>query len=178
MIEHLLRFTFPAAYSLLPPALESRAATVLVLAIAIQRTGLSDRRQRGGGPARSFWLFDRGETLRIGATGGLAAVLAHPSSGPMLLKVLAALQYPVAPIQEVLRVLMLATEHNDVLAAACALAALQTLTVPLAVAGDAAGAYRNYAEVWQPGRMLSTDWEANYDAALTAVTALSVVRDA
>lgn len=177
MIEHLLRFAFPAAYALLPPALESKAATVLVLAIGIQRTGLSERRQRGtaSNRARSFWSFDHGETLRVGATGGLAAVLMHPVSGPLLKKVLAALQYPVDPTQEVLRVLMMAIEHNDVLAVACAILALQTLTESLAPLGDAAGAYRNFAEAWQPGRMLATDWQANYDTAYKAVTALSVV---
>ena len=56
---------------LLPAAMNTRKARVLMYAIALQESRFTHRRQIGG-PARGFWQFERG--------GGVRGVMTHPSS--------------------------------------------------------------------------------------------------
>ena len=60
------------AFALLPPKMDSAAARVLVLAVALQESGFTARRQYGNGPARGYWQFEAG--------GGVIGVLAHHST--------------------------------------------------------------------------------------------------
>lgn len=142
ILAYTLRHTLPAAYALLPPPMASAEATALLIAIGLQETQFAVRRQRGGGPARSFLQFER---------GGLAGLLAHPRSRPHLLHALSVLQYPTEPPAEVLRVCLLAVEHHDPLAFAAGRLLLWTLPDALPTKDNAVGAWGQYLDAWQPG---------------------------
>lgn len=148
MIGHLLAFAIPAAYTLLPPAMNSMAATAMLAAIALQESKAQWRRQIGG-PARGFWQFERG--------GGVVGVLTHPSTQHTIESVCGQLRYPVHPDQ-----CYMAIEHNDVLAACFARCLLWTLPDPLPLEGDADEAWRQYLRAWRPGKPHPDAWAANY----------------
>ena len=53
MIGHILAHVMPAAFSLLPPNMDSREARVMLLAIGMQESRFKHRKQIGG-PAKGF----------------------------------------------------------------------------------------------------------------------------
>src|SRR5688500_15339808 len=60
------------ALLLLPESMTSKKATCLLIAIALQESRLTYRKQLGNGPARGLWQFER--------AGGVAGVLSHAAS--------------------------------------------------------------------------------------------------
>jgi hypothetical protein len=152
--DSVLRYTLPAAFSLLPPAMETPAARVLLLAIGLQESRFEHRRQLGGGPARGFWQFEQG--------GGVAGVLAHPASRGRARAVCMALCY-----QSSVPVVYDALADNDVLAAAFARLLLWTLPEPLATTAD--DGWRQYLAAWRPGTPREGTWAASYQTAAAAV---------
>lgn len=140
----------PAAFALLPARLDSRAARVMVLAIGLQESRFEHRRQVRG-PARGFWQFEHG--------GGVRGVLRHAASRPLLLPILATLQYESDECFE-------AIVHNDVLA--CVFARLLLWTHPKPLPADADAAWRYYIDTWRPGKPHPETWGALYDAASAA----------
>ena len=100
--DYLRAHVLPAAYAVLPKAMQSPAATAMLIAIALQESKCCHRRQLGG-PARGLWQFE---------LGGLRGVLSHKASKPHLANALEALSYPVTDDATVPYV---AIEHNDVL---------------------------------------------------------------
>lgn len=156
MIDHVLAYTLPAAYALLPQGMRSQEATALLLAIGLQESRFTHRRQVNG-PARSFWQFE---------IGGLRGVLHHQASRPALLEVLASLRYP--PDRDP-ALTFVAIEHNDTLAACCARCLLWTLPGPLPGPGEPAEGWRQYLEAWRPGRPVHETWYGHYTMAWSAV---------
>jgi len=160
MIDLILRYTLPAAYALLPPAMASREASALLLAIGLQESGFLTRRQRLGGPARGFWQFERG--------GGVHGVLTHPAVAFHIEAACSALVYRTpSGIRE--HELHAAIEHNDVLA--CVFARLLLWTLPDPLPGrDASGlGWAMYLSAWRPGRPHSDTWPAHYAEAWARV---------
>jgi hypothetical protein len=152
MLDLLLRFILPAAYQLLPPAMESQAATALLLSIAMQESGLEYRRQIGG-PARGWFQFER---------SGVRGVLDHPSTAAPIAIVLRALRYDATmPSSDVLA----AIEHNDVLAAAFARCLLWTDSRPLPFMTEPDVGWQVYVSAWRPGRPRPETWQEHYAAA-------------
>jgi hypothetical protein len=153
MIEHLIHHVIPAAYALLPPAMASRRATAMLIAIALQESRLTERRQLHGGPARGFWQFER-----IGIKG----VLLHRKSQPPIEAVLATLCYPkdAEGAYE-------AVEHNDVLAASFARCLLWTLPEALPAREDTRLGWQQYLAAWRPGKPHPATWDALYQQAWT-----------
>lgn len=148
------------ALALLPPAMDSRAARVLLLAIAGQESGLRARVQhplRPGmppGPARGLWQFEQ--------AGGVAGVLRHDATrelaaGVCRLRGVPATRVAVWP----------ALATDDVLAAAFARLLLWTDPAPLPA--DEAGGWALYLRTWRPGRPHPDRWPANFAAAQGAV---------
>lgn len=129
---------------------------VLLLAIAGQESGLASRRQIGG-PARSFWQFERG--------GGVRGVLNHPASAHRIVQLCAALEIPAdeATVYEALA-------WSDHLAVAMARLLLWTDAAPLPAVGDEAAGWSYYARNWRPGKPRPDAWAARYQAAVAAVT--------
>lgn len=162
MIGHLIAFSIPAAYTLLPPSMHSRAATALMLAIALQESRIEYRRQqplRAGmpyGPARGFWQFEK--------NGGVAGVLLHPKTRPYAESAAAALKYPADPgaCHE-------AITHNDVLAAVFARLLLWTLPEPLPSPANPDEAWRQYLSAWRPGKPHPETWASFYERAWDVV---------
>ena len=153
------------ALLLLPAKMTSPAAEVLLLAIGLQESRLTHRRQIGG-PARGLWQFERG--------GGVAGVLRHPVSRDHAVRVCDA--RGVAPVPEQVYQRL---EHDDVLAAAFARLLLFTDPARLPGLGDEEGAWQLYLRTWRPGAhsrgdaaakaSLRQKWAKNYGKALEAV---------
>lgn len=134
---------------------DDRAAGIL-MAIAFQESKLTERRQRGGGPAHGFWQFER--------DGGVWAVLNHPSTAPVALQVCGELG--VQPGRdEVHR----AIEHNDQLA--CAFARLLLRSDPHALPVDRGNAWALYLRTWRPGKPRQDAWPVAWTRATVALQA-------
>jgi hypothetical protein len=152
MLDLLLRFILPAAYELLPPAMESQAATAMLVAIALQESRIEYRAQIGG-PARGLWQFE---------VAGVRGVLDHPASAGPIASVLRGLRYDaVIPAKQIHPAL----EHNDILAACFARCLLATDRRPLPFLSEVPLAWAIYNETWRPGKPRPETWNANYAAA-------------
>ena len=143
------------AYKLLPPRMNSDRATVLLLAIGLQESRLTARRQIRG-PARGLWQFEKG--------GGVRGVLKHPATA-MDARVLCKVR-DVAPTADAVYPQL---EHDDVLAAGFARLNLWWLPDPLPALGDWATAWEQYLDAWRPGKPHAGTWGGLYAEALDTV---------
>ena len=152
MIDHIVRFTLPAAYSLLPPQMQSPAASALLLSIGLQESRFRARRQHVG-PARGFWQFERG--------GGVHGVLTHPATAVIAAHVLTELRYEhLLERESKNHDVHAALEDNDVLAAAFARLLLWTVPAALPKPADPVGGWAQYLAGWRPGRPHPGTWHA------------------
>ena len=145
MVEMIRAHILPAALSLLPPIMDSPAARRLLLAIGLQESHFTHRRQISG-PARGFWQCER---------GGVLGIIRHPATWPHLLSAVAALKYEPEMASDDIG-LHAAIEHNDVLAAVIARLNLWWLPGPLPTDKDSAWNY--YVATWRPGRPRPETW--------------------
>ena len=131
------------AMALLPPAMDSAAARVLLYSFGLQESRLTHRAQivdgGGKGPARGLWQFERG--------GGCAGVLRHNAS-----KYWAHLACRARGVEPVPMALWRALETDDVLAAAAARLLIFTDPKRLPAADDTNGAWLLYLRTWRPGK--------------------------
>jgi hypothetical protein len=132
-------------------------ARVLSLAIAGQESAWEHRLQIGG-PARSFWQFERG--------GGVAGVLSHPSSRDKIKAVCAALGVP-CDVSTVYREMA----DNDVLAACMARLLLYTDPAALPAVGDVDAGWAYYLRNWRPGKPHPQTWPLRYAKAKELIRA-------
>lgn len=145
----LLTLTVRPTLALLGPRYEGRAAERLLVAIAMEESGLKHRRQVAG-PARGLWQFERG--------GGVAGVLSHPESFRDAKALCARLLYePTAAA------VFAAIADNDVLACGLARLLLWSDPAPLAETDDEAWAY--YMRLWRPGKPSRESWKKNWSTA-------------
>lgn len=143
------------ALLLLPARMTSPQSEVMLLAIGLQESRFTHRRQIGG-PARGFWQFERG--------GGVAGVLRHSSSREHAVRICDACGVPAVAEQVYHRL-----ERDDVLAAAFARLLLWTDPQRLPDLGDAEGAWQLYIRTWRPGKPHRHTWDALYAQALEVV---------
>ena len=143
------------ALLLLPAKMTSPAAEVMLLAIGLQESRLTHRRQIGG-PARGLFQFERG--------GGVAGVLRHPASRDHAVRVCDA--RGVAPVPEQVYQRL---EHDDVLAAAFARLLLYTDPARLPAVGEVGASWDLYLRTWRPGRPHRHTWGVLYAQAMEAV---------
>ena len=148
MIDIIGAYVLPAAFALLPSAMYSREAAALLLAIGLQESGFTARRQAGG-PARSFWQFE---------LAGVRGVLQHSKSRAAILGALEQLGYRNFETPELLDAL----EHNDILAACFARGLLWTLPFSLPAPEAPSGGWQLYLEAWRPGKPRPAAWEGHY----------------
>ena len=148
------------ALRLLPPAMDSKEARVMLYAIGLQESRFTHRAQvidgGGKGPARGYWQFERG--------GGVTGVLRHPSSRFWMNSVCNARNVPAQPMN-----VWLALETDDVLAAAAARLLLFTDQARLPAIGEQSEALRYYLRIWRPGKPHPRTWPECYETALKAV---------
>lgn len=152
-----------AGLALLPVAMDTRAARLMLHAINRQENP-SRLEQQIGGPARGDYQFERG--------GGVKGVLTHKASSSRASEVCRVLG--INPDAESI---YQAIGTNPVLAAAMARLLLWTDPKPLPQAGDEQGAWDLYLRVWRPGAFkrdpdsLRENWSANYREAYAVVVA-------
>jgi hypothetical protein len=154
--EYHAHWTLPAALALLPPRLDSPPARALLVAIGLQESEFRARRQQPRGPARGFWQFE--------LAGGVAGVLTHAASAPLIHPILETLC--VTPAANACHV---AIEHNDVLAAVFARLLLWTVPGTLPGPDDPAGGWHQYLRGWRPGAPRPESWVVNYRRAWAAI---------
>ena len=148
------------ALRLLPPAMDTKEARLLMYAIGLQESRFTHRAQvidgGGKGPARGYWQFERG--------GGVTGVLRHPASRFWMNSACNARNVPAQPMN-----VWLALETDDVLAAAAARLLLFTDPARLPAIGEQSEAWRYYLRNWRPGKPHPSTWQECYETALKAV---------
>lgn len=152
----LLHCAIGPALELLGARYDTPEARALLLAIALQESGLRHRVQQDGDAneyddALSWWQFER---------IGVAEVLRHPASATHARMLCVDLGYP-ADVETVYR----AMRDNDVLAAGIARLALWRHPDALPVRGSPVTAWEYYLKIWAPGKPHSAPWAARYSAA-------------
>ncbi|GGG51807.1 hypothetical protein GCM10010964_43750 [Caldovatus sediminis] len=115
----------------------------LLLAIAVQESGLRHRRQVPVAHAMGFWQFERG--------GGVAGVLRHRATAERARFVCEALLVKPEP-----ETVWAALEQNDALA--CAFARLLLWTDPHPIPTEERAAWACYLRLWRPGKPHPERW--------------------
>ena len=165
--ELLLKTAIIPALGMLDSKLDTPAARAMLIAIALQESGLKARRQMleardhwwesKPGKGHGFWQFERD-----GATRGV--MVRHAAASAIVLPVIDALLYPRDPyaVHEALI-------HNDVLA--CVLARALLYSVPDALPGpnDPGKGWVQYVCAWRPGKPHVEPWANNYRTAWATV---------
>lgn len=128
---------------------------VLMLAIGLQESRFTHRRQIGG-PARGFWQFELG--------GGVRGVLRHKTSQDRAIALCD--EREVAAVDAAVYGRL---DSDDVLAAGFARLLLLTDPKPLPAVGDEQGAWQYYLRNWRPGKPHAGTWPAQYRQAMEAV---------
>jgi hypothetical protein len=136
----------------LPGKFASLEATVLLLAIGLQESRFEHREQIGG-PARSFWQFERG--------GGVRGVLSHEDSRKFAQAACVLRGIPPTPDAVYQRML-----EDDLLGCAFARLLLYTDPRPLPALGRSDLAWDYYIANWRPGRPRRASWDGLYAEAL------------
>ncbi len=139
--------------SLLPSEMTSPEARVLLVAIAMQETGLVTRSEVGGS-AFGFYQF-----MEIGVDG----VFSHAETGHLAADVAKVLQIPVDEnFYEAVR-------WNDHMGTVLARLNLWPDPAPLPAIGQQAEAMDYYGRIWRPKVVAVRRWPAAYNAAIACV---------
>lgn len=138
------------ALALLPEQMDSPEATAMLVAIALQESGIEHRRQFAGGPARGFWQFE---------LAGVRGVLDHHASQELAHGVCRVLRYDSDPES-----VHAAIADNDVLAACFARLLLWRFPEPLPAREQPPAAWGQYRVLWKPGRPRWSAWADNWAA--------------
>ena len=154
-MKHILTTIIEPALRILPPMMTSDAAKAMLLAIGMQESRLTHRKQING-PARGLWQFERG--------GGVAGVLRHPATQAHA----ATLCWRCGNAGTTAAVYH-QLEHDDVLAAGFARLLLWTLPGVLPVRGQAEEGWRQYIAAWRPGKPHRHTWDKFYEDAWEVV---------
>lgn len=148
---------------ILTPALEQLGAKFdtpdarrMLLAIALQESGFATTVQYGGGPAHSYWQFERG--------GGCKGVLTHPASKPFAEAAMKQVGLP--PLAYELWTEM-GKPEQQVLAAK--MARLLLYTDPHPLPKNAADGWDYYQRNWRPGKPHPDKFPACWKAASDAL---------
>lgn len=154
----LLRIAIRPAFSLLPPAMRTREAEAMLLAMAWQESEMRHRRQIPVAHARGYWQFERG--------GGVRGVLSHPQTARHAQALCLALD--IAPQDHDVYT---AIEHHDVLAAGFARLLLWTLPGPLPTRTQRDTGWAQYLAAWRPGKPHERRWPQSWTVAWTTLAA-------
>jgi len=168
LIWHLESQTIPAAFALLPGAMTSREAVAMLLAIGLQESGFSARRQGGSpttvgiGPARGFWQFERG--------GGVAEILSSPNTKDIIVPIvkLFCFQPTAVACHE-------AIQNHDVLAVCFARLLLWRDPRTLPGPHDPHTGWDIYLKNWRPGKPHESTWQWHFNHAWQIARGVALV---
>lgn len=166
-LDTIIKTAINPAMSMLPAAMDTPQARVMLLAIGLQESRFEHRYQlvqgRPGakGPARGFWQFELGTQA---SRGGVWGVYLHQASRYWLSISCAARGVPFEP-----RAIWERLETDDVLAAAVARLMLFTDPKRLPAMDDAQGGWALYARTWRPGKPHPETWGELHTRARDAV---------
>lgn len=151
MIDQILAFVVPAAYALLPPAMNSQRATAFLLAAGLQESRFLERRQLEDGPGRGFWMFEK---------AGVSGVMRHLSTRALVSAAMRDLRYA----REIDRVVdtHAILQDNDVLACVFARLLLWTVSGALPTRDQPEEAWSQYLSSWRPGHARPETWHTFY----------------
>jgi hypothetical protein len=144
-----------ACREVLPCKFDSPAATVMLLAIGLQESRF-EHRQQIGGPARSFWQFEKG--------GGVRGVLTHPATKAHAQAVCVLRNIPATSDAVYARML-----EDDLLGCCFARLLLYSDPAPLPLIGQRERAWEYYLRNWRPGKPHEKTWAALYSEAVDAL---------
>jgi hypothetical protein len=144
------------ALSLLPTKMDTPEARVMLIAIGLQESGLTYRKQING-PARGFWQFEIVAVLDVMLRAQTTAVAAS---------VLGARGMSSKTNQREAHEQL---ERDDVLSCALARLLLWLDVAPLPALGESTTAWEYYKRNWRPGRPRPEHWPNNYARALQCV---------
>ncbi|MCH1989152.1 hypothetical protein L7Q78_17830 [Achromobacter xylosoxidans] len=161
-LKKIIDMGISPALALLPAAMDTQAARVMLLAIGLQESRFLHRRQIGG-PARGFWQFEKGTRA---SRGGVWGVYLHAASRNHLAALCKARSVACDP-----DAIYAALEYDDVLAAGVARLLLWTDPKALPAVGDADAGWVLYLRTWRPGRQHPKTWPALYAQAVAALEA-------
>jgi hypothetical protein len=150
-IAYIRQSIIPVTLGMLPTKMDSPAARAMLLAIGLQESRFTHRKQIGG-PAHGFWQFERG--------GGVVGVLNHASTRTTILSILDAMGYDATADTS-----YEAITDNDVLAGVFARMLLWTHPRALPSQADQEGAWFYYINCWRPGRPHRSTWDEFYETA-------------
>lgn len=131
-------------------------ARVIILAIGLQESRFTHRRQMNNGPAMGFWQFESG--------GGVRGVLNHQASKEKAHKLCS-----VRGVDPVTQKVWAALETDDVLAAGFARLLLLTDPRALPAINQTQAAWDTYLRIWRPGRPHIESWAGFHKQAVEAV---------
>jgi hypothetical protein len=142
----LITLAIVPALSILPERMDTVPARAMLVAIALQESGLRHRVQVGG-PARGWWQFEQ-----IGVDG----VQQHPSTRELATGVERVLLCPPGAVYQ-------AIKYGDVLAAAYARLLLWRLPESLPQSpSEVETSWQQYIAAWRPGKPHRDRWAANW----------------
>lgn len=157
LAREFIKQALEPALAILPAAMDSPQARVMVLAICLQESGLIHRRQIDNGPARGFPQFELGTRK---SRGGVWGVYLHGASRCWLDRLCASRGVQFLP-ESIWR----AMETDDVLAAGVARLLLFTDPMRLPAIDDVDGAWGLYLRTWRPGKPRQVEWPGNHTLA-------------
>ncbi|MFY3138025.1 hypothetical protein ACOTFF_15700 [Achromobacter xylosoxidans] len=159
-LKTMIEAAVTPALALLPAAMDTQAARVMLLAIGLQESRFLHRRQIGG-PARGFWQFEKGTRASRGGVWGVFLHAASRDHLPALCKARSVACDPDA--------IYAALEYDDVLAAGVARLLLWTDPKALPPVGDADAGWALYLRTWRPGKPKPDSWPDLYRQAAAQV---------
>ena len=136
----------------LPGRFASESATVMLLAIGMQESRFKYRQQIGG-PARSFWQFEK--------AGGVVGVLRHKATARHARAV--CVLRDIEPTADAVYAAMLT---DDLLGCAFARLLLYSDPKPLPEPGQIVTSWEYYIRNWRPGKPHRGTWDSLYSDAL------------
>lgn len=154
-LSDVRRLVIEPALLLLPARLDSPRALVMLLAIGLQESRFTARRQIGG-PAVGLWQFEAG--------GGIRGVISHAVTRPLVQAACRRLGETCCVSQ-----VYAALSSNDVLAGVFARLLLFSDPAPLPAIGDVEGAWALYMRTWRPGKPHRETWDAFYAQAMECI---------
>ena len=154
-LSQIIESAINPALALLPAAMDTPQARCMLLAIGLQESRFTHRRQIGG-PARGFWQFEKG--------GGVRGVLTHASTREQAQLVSKARGVPATA-----DAVYDALDKDDVLAAAFARLLLWSDPKALPALGDADASWALYLRTWRPGKPHPETWSDLYRQAAAQV---------
>ena len=147
---------------ILPARMDSPMARVMMVAIGLQESNLSARRQGAGGPARGFHQFERGSPSN---RGGVWGVFNHRATRDIARDACERLH--IRPVYDSAHI---ALEFCDPLDLALSRLLLWTLPQALpafhSVYSVEEQGWAQYIAVWRPGKPRPSDWPANWKKAM------------